>query len=275
MEIKSIDEQTRLRRERTKHAITAAMESRWEDAVTANRQVLESEPNDIEALNRLGKALSELGRYPEARDAFKKALVISPNNAIAKKNMERLSLLAGNAKSRAQHTRVPPQFFIEETGKTGIVSLASLAPKETLARISAGEPLTLEAGDHRLLAKTADGDYVGIVDPKVGLRLLGFMRGGNKYAAAVTSADRSGVKVFVRETYQHTSQRGRLSFPPRGLEDVRPYVLDSTGRYIVDDDEDTRASGSDDWGEFIEERPRIDQGLRRLVRVGADDEDEY
>lgn len=275
MEVQKTDEATRLRRERTKQAINAAMESRWEDAVAANKLIIESDASDAEALNRLGKAASELGRYDEARDAFTKALAVSPHNAIAKKNLERLNLLGKNAKGRAQHTRVPPQFFIEETGKTGVVAVVNQASKEVLARISAGEPVNLEAKDHRLVVTTTDGDYLGIVDPKVGLRLLSFVRGGNKYAAAVSSIDISGVKLFVRETYQHVSQRGRLAFLPKGLEDLRPYVWEGS-RLDRDEEAGRVAAVSGDWeDDELEETPRLNMGFRRAVPAGAEDEDEY
>ncbi len=275
MEVQRTDEQTRLRRERAKQAINAAMESRWADAVAANRLVLESDPNDVEAWNRLGKAESELGHYDRAREAFAKALAISPNNTIAKKNLERLGLLRAGARGRAQHARVPPQFFIEETGKTGIISLVETAPKEALARVSAGEPVRLEPADHRLVVKNADGEVLGTVEPKVGLRLLGFMRGGNKYAAAVISIDANGVKVFVRETHQHVSQRGRLSFAPRGLEGFRPYVWKGAYHVGQDEDEDAPQGRAEEWDETGDEEPHDRRGPRRPVHAGADDEDDY
>ena len=32
--------------------------------------------------------------------------------------------------------------------------------------------------------------------------------------------------IIIRETFQHPSQVGKLSFPPKGLEEVRPYISD-------------------------------------------------
>ena len=55
---------------KTKEAITLANETRWNEAVFVNRLIVESFPYDIAAYNRLGKALSEMGRYSEARDSF-------------------------------------------------------------------------------------------------------------------------------------------------------------------------------------------------------------
>ena len=40
------------------------------------------------------------------------------------------------------------------------------------------------------------------------------MNGGNRYEGAVSSVGEDRLCVFIKETYQHPSQKGRLSFPP-------------------------------------------------------------
>ncbi|MBI3744509.1 MAG: tetratricopeptide repeat protein [Chloroflexi bacterium] len=274
MVIQRIDLATRVKRERIRLAISLAMESRWQEAVATNRLILEADRNDIDALNRLGKALSEIGHYTEAREAFAKALAISRNNPIAKKNLDRIASLRDEKAARTQHTRVAPQFFIEETGKTGISKLVELAGKNVLARISAGEPVELKSDAHRLTVRTAVGEYLGTVEPKMGLRLLGLMRGGNRYAGAVASIEGDEVKVFIRETSQHLSQRGKLSFPPKGLDDFRPYVWEGAYRVGQDDGDDVKSRDGFEWGEG-EEDETARPIRRRAVAVGADDEEEY
>jgi len=64
----------RFRRQRTELAITLATQSRWEEAVQANQDILKVFPQDVDALNRLGKASLELGRYADAREAYGKAV---------------------------------------------------------------------------------------------------------------------------------------------------------------------------------------------------------
>ena len=58
----------------TRQAVARAMANRWAEAVKLNRSILDDFPNDLETYNRLGKALSELGRNREARQAFERAL---------------------------------------------------------------------------------------------------------------------------------------------------------------------------------------------------------
>src|SRR5215471_14273411 len=88
------EEKARLRRELTEKAIKLALDSNWEDAIEANQRLLALQPRDLSTLNRLGKALSELGRYGEAKQAYADALEIDPTNNIARKNLERLSQLS-------------------------------------------------------------------------------------------------------------------------------------------------------------------------------------
>ena len=72
----------RLRQKRTKseQAISLAMKNRWDEAAQLNREILEIFPNEVDAYNRLGKALTELGRYAEAREALEKAVALHPDD---------------------------------------------------------------------------------------------------------------------------------------------------------------------------------------------------
>ena len=89
----SAEEKAQLKKQWTDLAIQQALSSQWEEAVTTNKGILHIYPNEAEAYNRLGKAYSELGQYAEARQAYSQTLKYSPNNTIARKNLERLSLL--------------------------------------------------------------------------------------------------------------------------------------------------------------------------------------
>ncbi len=236
-------------KERSKQAISLAMESKWEEAASVNREILADAPDNVEALNRLGKALSELGRYGEARDAFNQVLRIQPSNTIAKKNAERLNAVR-DTEPRGSRQGVPSHFFIEETGKTGVTSLVDPAAKAVIAKLVAGEPVTLEAKEHQLIARNSGRDYLGIVEPKLGLRLLRLIRGGNRYEAAIAGISDQGIRLIIKESYQHPSQIGRPSFPPKGHDGFRPYVWDGA-RLGKTDAEEATAEEAEEW---LEER---------------------
>src|SRR5215469_7182898 len=77
------EERARRRRKLTEQAIQLALESQWERAVEVNQELLSLGPRELSTLNRLGKALSELGRFAEAKQAYAEALELDPTNNIA------------------------------------------------------------------------------------------------------------------------------------------------------------------------------------------------
>jgi len=221
------EEQVRLRRRSSKQAIALAMQGRWKEAVAANKSLLESFPNDVDAYNRLGRAYMELGEYSRAKEAYGRAIELDPYNAIAKKNLRRLSHLGeAMVSSGGGFHKVEPQDFIEETGKAGVINLYHLAPQEILARMVAGDRVYLRIDGCNLVVENGRGEYLGQVEPKHGQRLIKLMEGGNKYIVAIISSAEEMITIIIREVYQDPSQAGRLSFPPKGFERIRPYVSD-------------------------------------------------
>src|SRR5438874_12112102 len=114
------EERAKFRRLNTEQAINLARQSKWEDAVDVNERLVQAFPNDAEALNRLGKALTELGRYPDAIAAYERALTADPTNTIAQKNAARLKTLKEEGAAPTPQQKYDPALFIEEPGKTAV-----------------------------------------------------------------------------------------------------------------------------------------------------------
>ncbi len=265
-----------LRRRRSEEAIRLAMQGRWQDAVDANRAILELFPNDVDAWNRLGKALSELGKNAEAIEAYQKALALEPSNQIARRNLERLKAAAGAAAPAPQATpRVSPQIFLEETGKTGTTTITGVSP-ELAARLRPGDAVRLVDQETALGVETVDGETVGIVEPRIGLRLLKLMKGGNEYAAAVASVADGTVKVIIKETYQHPSQAGKPSFPITASgEAVRPYIKEGLLRFEAEEEEEEEelveeVEEGEEWEETEVAKP-----TRLFDAAEVDEEEEF
>ena len=229
-------------KDRVSEAVSLAMEGQWTQAVEANRIILAEVPDDLGSYNRLGKALSELGQASDAREAFRKALEISPRNTIAQKNLDRLAGLSdeadapypsGGGPSPARHT------FIEESGRAGVTTLRNVGAPETLRKLAPGRPLNLAPAGKGLRVTDGHDAYVGSVDPKLGARLLRLIDGGNVYEAAVTSVSGDEVTIIVREVYKHPSQAGRASFPSSVSTDRRTQVPSAPIGYEVVDRRDT------------------------------------
>ncbi len=240
------EDRAKVKRQQSEAAIQLALQGRWAEAVQLNRAIIESFPTDVDAFNRLGKAMTELGRYGEAREAYMKALEADPLNTIARKNLARLATLGEEAAPRVATQKLSPQMFIEEMGKTGITAL--LRPNmDIAARMTAGDEVMLHRENGALVVKSTNSEYVGEVEPKLGQRLIKLMDGGNQYVAAISALSESEVRVFIRETFQHASQMGKLSFPPTVTESFRPYVKGRLLRQDADDPYFDEGEEGEDW----------------------------
>lgn len=199
----------------------------------------------MDAFNRLGRALMELGQYAEAREAYSRALELDSGNSIAKKNLERLAHLKETSAAAGRH-KVAPHLFVEEVGRAGVVNLVQIARKEALARMAAGDQVNLKPDGQALLVESPGGEYIGQVEPKHAQRLLKLMDGGNKYEAAITTLDDKGVRVIIKEVYQHPSQVGRLSFPVKNAGDFRSYVKGRMLRHELEEAPEEAEGGEEE-----------------------------
>ena len=126
-------------------AVQAALAGRWEDAAEINKSILERFGQDEEANNRLGKAMTELGRFDEAKAAYEATLALNPLNGIAQKNRAKLDVLAQSKDIKIGPTRVDLNLFVEEQGKTSSTQLDSVDDPNVHNKIGSGdiaEPLT-------------------------------------------------------------------------------------------------------------------------------------
>ena len=64
----------RLKRDLSLEAVDLALQGEWEHATEVNKVILELFSDDVEAMNRLVKALIELGSYLDARAVLEPGL---------------------------------------------------------------------------------------------------------------------------------------------------------------------------------------------------------
>ena len=257
MPIGETEETTRQRRQLIDAAIAHATRAEWGPAVEVNRRLLEL-GTDTDALNRLGKALAELGEHQEALRAYEQALERDRTNRIAQRNVERLKVLLENASAGEdgeKPEKAPAALFIEELGKTGHARLINVASPRVLAPLSAGDAVGLEVDGDQLIASVGERQ-IGQVEPRVATRLIKLMETGNRYEAAITTLHDGEVRVIIREVYADPRNFGKVSFPgvASRAADVRPYVKGSALRY---DDEDE----TDELDEETEEVEELDTTL--------------
>jgi tetratricopeptide (TPR) repeat protein len=233
----SAEERLRARKQIGDQAIKLAISSRWEEAATANSEFIRLFGDETDVLNRLGKALTELGRVTEARKSYGRALELEPGNAIARRNLDRLAGMR-DAVSAQPASQLDTRLFIEDTGKSATVAMQAV-DTDNAAHVDAGDLVELRVQGKAVNVHSTSGAYLGMLEPRVGLRLAKFMTAGNQYSAAVVSVD--DLRVTVRETFQHPSQIGKVSFPQARVSEVRAYtrkgLLRGEDIDYVDDDE--------------------------------------
>jgi hypothetical protein len=271
----------------TDEAVQLAIAGKWDDAVKLNKFIVDSFGADEETQNRLGKALSELGKLKDAKAAYEAALKLNPMNTIAKKNAARINTLLHQKEGlKVGGTRVDLNLFVEEMGKTIITALEG-ASADICSKVAAGDVAELKVDGDSIVAETSRGVKLGTLEAKLARRLIKFMRGGNRYQGGVTACDGNTVKLIVRETYQDPKFAGKPSFPMRRKREVefRPYTKESlltrgTGTEVFTDDEEedtlVETPASDDLEEGMhaveDEAEPVD--FSEDADADGDDEDE-
>lgn len=188
----------------TTQAITAALAQHWDDAVTLNQKILQKNPQDYDALNRLAYAFMELGRFEEAQEIFERVLTLDPRNLIATKNIAKIQQLSGthvshtdNQSTSASH--ISPSLFLEETGKTKTCHLVRIASKDVIVTLTVGYKVDLALKNRSVAVFATPSSCIGYLPDDVSFTLSRFMQGGNEYEAYVKSVTPTFVTVFIRE----------------------------------------------------------------------------
>jgi hypothetical protein len=267
-------------------AVQLAIAGRWDEAVKLNKFIIDSFGPDEETQNRLGKALSELGKLKDAKASYEVALKLNPMNSIAKKNAARINALLHQKEGlKVGGTRVDLNLFVEEMGKTVITTIDVPPTADISSKIAAGDVAELKIDGDGILIESSRGIRIGQLEPKLARRLIKFMRGGNRYQAGVTSVDGNAVKLIVRETYQDPHFAGKPSFPMRRKREVefRPYAKESLlsrqAEVFAEDEEEGVALVEETSGDDIEEGMHAVEDEAEAVDFsedadGEDDDDE-
>jgi tetratricopeptide (TPR) repeat protein len=253
-------------------AVRAAIEGRWEDAIGINQLIIDRYGVDEESSNRLGKALTELGRYDDAKAAYERTLQLNALNQIAQKNRAKLDVLAQHKEVKVGPTRVDLNLFVEEQGKTTSTNLEDVADPAVHNKVVPGDIAELRIESDTIVAETVRGVRLGMIEPRLARRLIKFMQGGNRYLAAVTSAEPGSVKLMIRETYQDPAYAGKPSFPMRRKREAefRPYAKGS----LLSRDLEVDTFRDEDEAEDVGDTEEESEDLEGLAVVEDESEEE-
>jgi tetratricopeptide (TPR) repeat protein len=180
-------------------AIEAALQGNWQEALLLNLKILKENKNDIQTLNRLAKAYLKIGQKKKSLQIYKKVLRIDKYNPIATKNLTKIKLQKGRIRKEQSENPLPKTIFLEEPGKTKIVNLVNLAPKQVLVGLSSADKVLIKPKKRVVYLCSVDSRYIGSLPDDLSQRLISLIKGGNQYEAFIKSVDKNCVSVFLRE----------------------------------------------------------------------------
>lgn len=246
-------------RDMAEKAIALALRNKWTEAAEINRSILEQTSDDINALNRLAKALLELAQMDDARETLKRVIALAPDSVIAQRNVERLTRAEADENAQINPTISKTAFsldiFMEEAGKSTTTSLIDTGDPSAFQRLTGGEQVELVQDGAKLLVESRRGDHLGRIPPRLARRLTSLMDGGNRYAAAALHFADEEVRVIIREIYQEPSQSETPSFPPQKPDGFRPYIRSRSLVYY--DLEEPAVEAIEEPGDETDEQPDV------------------
>ncbi len=200
-------------------AIEAALNCDWNKAEKLNRLIIKEDPKNIACLNRLGRTLIELGKYPQAKKIYQTVLDLDPYNTIAQKNFKKIQSFKKNdlkspISQSANHLGpvASPSFFLEEAGITKAVTLLKVAEPQKLLRLYAGDLVNLVTKNRGITVTDSDNNYLGVLPDDISHLLLKLIKGGNRYQALIKSVKQSNLTILIREIFRSRRFKNQPSF---------------------------------------------------------------
>ncbi|MEP7167605.1 MAG: tetratricopeptide repeat protein [Candidatus Woesebacteria bacterium] len=194
----------------TIQSINAAAAGDWEEAKRLNEKIIDLDPNNIGALNRLAYCEMQSGSVRKSKELYEKVLSLERFNPIATKYV---ALLKSKIKPQLLSNTLSGD-FIEEPGKTRSVSLSKLADPAVLQSISTATPCLLIVKNHRVNVVTEQGaTYLGCLPDDIAFRLQKMILADNKYSVCVQTTSKKSCIVFIKEIFKSPNSPFASSFP--------------------------------------------------------------
>lgn len=200
----------------TKNAIDAALDSRWEEALKFNKQIIKLDPQNIDALNRQARVHMEMGKYNLAKKMYNEVIKIDPYNPIAMKNLKIVKSFKPSANGEAVHMngmfKISPSLFLQEPGKTKIVNLLKVAEPQKLSKAYCGMKVEMIVKNRKITIVDCNENYLGVLPDDICHHLLRLLKGGNKYDLFIKSIRVNALAVLVKEVHRSKRFKNQPSF---------------------------------------------------------------
>lgn len=192
-------------------AIQAILQGNWDKAIALSLLLVEQNPEDVEALNRLAFAYTAIGKITKARETYHKVLELDDCNPIALKKLKKLSDSTSRKESFSTFS-INTDMFLEEVGKTKVIALVNTAPPKVLRTLQSGQPLVLHIKRMKIFVLDEHEQFLGMLPDNISKRLIKFINGGNKYSLYVKAIESHTVAIFMKEIKRATRFKNQPSF---------------------------------------------------------------
>lgn len=192
-------------------AINAAKNSDWTKAISVNQEILQNYGNDLEAMNRLGLALLKNNQEKEAKKIFQQVVSMDGSNIIANKHLDKI---------KRKETSVDIVFdqnndFIEEPGKSKIVTLHRLASKDQLKKLKVGQICLLQLKNRYISVTDENSKHIGALPEDISFRLSKLISNGNEYRCVIYKINDKQCLIQIKETLCSKKNEQIVSFPSK------------------------------------------------------------
>lgn len=190
-------------------AINAAKNSDWPKAILINQEIVERYGEEPETMNRLGLAYLKNNQATEAKKTFKRILEIDKSNIIANKHLEKIK----NNESSVDIIFNQDNDFIEEPGKSKIVTLHRLAGKDQLKKLKVGQICFLQLKNRYISIVDENEKHIGALPEDISFRLSRLISNGNEYRCVIYKVNDKQCLIQVKETFRSKKNEQVVSFP--------------------------------------------------------------
>jgi tetratricopeptide (TPR) repeat protein len=261
-------------------AVEKAVEGNYEDAISINKQILEEDEEDIQALMQLAHAYWQIGNLAEAKIYYKKTLSLNPTHSLANKRLALLNSITLKETPSLKNKKgkiVPITDLIEEPGKTKIIKLSHIGKPHDISMLSIGEEVFLNIRKRKIEVRDICDKFIGYLPDDISRRLIELIQNKGVYEAFVFSIDRNEIKIFVREVkrspkFKNTSTFIYEDFMPQTDKEIKKNEEIEYDNLEAESDESDEEENEDE--DLLSPEELLEKEAKEKVEE-ADDEDSY
>lgn len=162
----------------------------------------------------MAQAYKNSGKPQKAITTYQKVLRLNKYNLIAKKNLDYLKLNShGGMTSASVNSLASAEVFLEEPGKTKLITLVNLAPSTKIVAVSPREKLEITVKRKSVFVIDQRHSYLGSLPDDMSFRIMKFLKSGYRYDCYAKTVEKNNLIVLIRETQRSKKLNNLPTFP--------------------------------------------------------------